>query len=172
MVERSSTRISDGSSDLGLVDGLVQMSFSVVAAISLVTNRYDSSITQTRLLGALRDRELSMAQIAQLLSLDKSSATGLVDRAESKGYVARTPALTDGRSIRVSLSPQGRRMANRVAREVAREIDDAAMGLSLGERRRLSRLASKFVYLEATRRGIDLTMGFREKGHAQKRRSA
>jgi DNA-binding MarR family transcriptional regulator len=172
VAQRSSTPISESYSDLGLIDGLVQMSFSVAAALTLVTGRYDSSITQTRLLGALRDRELSMAQIAQLLSLDKSSATGLVDRAENKGYVVRTGSLDDGRSIHVSLSAKGRRLANQVAREVAHEIDVAARGLSLNERRRLSQLASKYVSLDSARRGIDLTMGLREKGSIQKRRTA
>jgi DNA-binding MarR family transcriptional regulator len=157
---------------LGLIDGLVQLSFSVVASVNLVTSRYESSLVQTRLLGALRDRELSMAHIAQLLGLDKSSVTGLVDRAKDKGYVVRTPALDDGRSTRVSLSAKGRRLVNHVARDVAREIDAVAIGLTASERRRVAQLASKYVALDATRRGIDLTTGQHVSSRNTTRRTA
>jgi DNA-binding MarR family transcriptional regulator len=44
----------------------------------------DLSIPATRLLGVLRDREPTMLELAQLLELDKSSVTGLVDRAERR----------------------------------------------------------------------------------------
>jgi DNA-binding MarR family transcriptional regulator len=147
--------------DLGVVDGLVQLSFSVQAIVGRATARYDASIIQARLLGALRDRELSMAQIARLLNLDKSSATGLVDRAESKGYVARKTDPEDGRSVHVTLTADGRRIVNRVANEIAREIDAIVGSLSDIDRGRLSLLASKFVQLDAVARGIDLATGDR-----------
>ncbi|MGC1238152.1 MAG: MarR family transcriptional regulator [Acidimicrobiales bacterium] len=152
--------------DLGVVDGLVQLSFSIQAIVGRVTARYDASIIQARLLGALRDRELSMAQIAGLLNLDKSSATGLVDRAESKGYVARKTVPQDGRSVHVTLTSDGRRIVNRVANEIAREIDAIVGSLSDTDRARLSLLASKVVQLDAVARGIDLATG-----HAQSSRS-
>src|ERR1700722_9837113 len=128
------SRSSHVVEDLGVVDGLVQLSFAVQAIVGGVTARYDSSIIQTRLLGALRDRELSMAQVARLLNLDKSSATGLVDRAESKGYVRRSTTVEDGRSIRVALTPDGRRIVNRVAAEIARELHSIADQLTDAER--------------------------------------
>jgi DNA-binding MarR family transcriptional regulator len=145
--------------DLGVVDGLVQLSFSVQSIVGNVTARYDASIIQSRLLGALRDRELSMAQISRLLNLDKSSTTGLVDRAESKGYVARTTIPEDGRAIHVTLTADGRRMVNKVATDIAREINELASGLKDSDLDRLSLLASKFVHLDAAARGIDLTTG-------------
>ncbi|MGC2486014.1 MAG: MarR family transcriptional regulator [Acidimicrobiales bacterium] len=154
--------------DLGIVDSLVQLSFAVQGIVGGVTGRYDSSIIQTRLLGALRGRELTMAQIARLLNLDKSSTTGLVDRAQSKGFVVRTVSREDGRSIRVSLTAQGRKITDRVILEVAREIDAVVGDLSAPERRRLSQLASKFVYLDADARGIDLEAGQTTMAHERK----
>jgi DNA-binding MarR family transcriptional regulator len=141
------------------VDGLVQLSFAVQATVGGVTARYDASIVQARLLGALRDRELSMAQIARLLNLDKSSVTGLVDRAENRGYVVRTIAPRDARSVLVTLTTDGRRVVNRVASEIAREINAVVRGLNDADRQRLSLLASTFVHLDAKSRGIDLTSG-------------
>jgi DNA-binding MarR family transcriptional regulator len=145
--------------DLGVVDGLVQLSFSVQAIVGGVTTRYDTSIIQARLLGALRDRELSMAQIARLLNLDKSSTTGLVDRAENRGFVLRTISPNDGRSVLVTLTREGRRVVSRVATEIALEINAVVGDLNDAERRRLSLLASKFVHLDAVARGIDLAAG-------------
>jgi DNA-binding MarR family transcriptional regulator len=145
--------------DLGVVDGLVQLSFSVQAIVGGVTARYDTSIIQGRLLGALRDRQLSMAQIARLLNLDKSSTTGLVDRAEKRGYVVRTISPNDGRSVLVTLTKDGRRVVSRVATEIAREINAVVGDLNDAERRRLSLLSSKFVHLDAVARGIDLAAG-------------
>jgi DNA-binding MarR family transcriptional regulator len=152
-------RSSNVVEDLGVVDGLVQLSFAVQAIVGGVTARYDSSIIQTRLLGALRDRELSMAQIARLLNLDKSSVTGLVDRSEIKGYVRRSTTVEDGRSILVSLTSDGRRIVDRVAAEIAREIDSIAGELRDADRAKLSLTASKFVHLDALHRGIDLQSG-------------
>jgi DNA-binding MarR family transcriptional regulator len=155
------TQVSTVTEDLGLVDGLVQLSFAVQAVVGGVTARYDASIIQARLLGALRDRELSMAQIARLLNLDKSSVTGLVDRAENKGYVVRSLAQRDARSILVTLTADGRRIVTRVASEIAREINAVVQGLSETDQRRLALLASTFVHLDAESRGIDLTSGRR-----------
>ena len=62
---------------------------------------HDLSIAATRLLGVLRDREPTMQQLARLLELDKSSVTGLVDRAERRGLVARAPSPPDKRAVLV-----------------------------------------------------------------------
>ena len=56
--------------DLGIVDGLVQLSAIVQAVLSRVTAGADLSVQQGRLLSILRDREPSMAQLARLLDLD------------------------------------------------------------------------------------------------------
>jgi DNA-binding MarR family transcriptional regulator len=158
-VTSTETRTPIVAYDLGIVDGLVQLSFSIQTIFAGVTARYDTSIVQTQLLGVLRDRELSMAQIARVLNLDKSSATGLVDRAEKRGYVLRKIAPLDGRSILVTLSPDGRRLVNRLAGEISREISVVANGMNDVDRRRLSVLASKFVHCDAAVRGIDLSAG-------------
>jgi hypothetical protein len=50
-------------------------------------------------------------------------------------------------------------MANRVAIEIAHEINELASRLTNSDRDRLSLLASKFVYLDAAAREIDLSAG-------------
>jgi hypothetical protein len=50
-------------------------------------------------------------------------------------------------------------MVNKVATDIAREINELASGLKDSDLDRLSLLASKFVHLDAAARGIDLTTG-------------
>ena len=77
---------------LGPVDGLAQLSFVIQGMLERRADEHDLSIIQTRLLGVLRDRKPTMNELARFLGLDKSSVTGLVDRAERRGLVARVPS--------------------------------------------------------------------------------
>jgi DNA-binding MarR family transcriptional regulator len=134
-----------GSSDLGITDGLVQLSFLVQEILGRAAARNDLSVTQVRLLGVLRDREPGMQELARYLSLDKSSVTGLVDRAERRGLVLRASHPHDGRAVRVASTEQGQRLAARVAAEVGDEVAGAVSALPAADRSRLSELASAVV---------------------------
>src|SRR5579871_2867941 len=90
--------------ELDPVDGLAQLAFLVTGLIEGRAAEHDLSLTATRLLGVLRDREPTMNELARLLQLDKSSVTGLVDRAERRGLVTRRPSARDRRSMTVTLT--------------------------------------------------------------------
>jgi DNA-binding MarR family transcriptional regulator len=147
--------------DLGIVDGLVQLSFLVQAVLGRVAASYDASIIQARLIGILRDRELGMAELARVLNLDKSSATGLVDRAEDRGLVRRTTVPGDGRAVHVVLTAKGQKIAKAFAAEVEEQLNVAAEVLSPTQRRRLSVLATQVVLHHAATQGLDLSTGRR-----------
>src|SRR5450432_2282929 len=98
------------SKDPTIVDSLVQLSFLIQAVLLRIGTAHDLSIIQIRLLGVLRDREPGMMELANYLNLDKSSVTGLVDRAERRGLVQRTTTPDDGRAIRVSVTTNGREL--------------------------------------------------------------
>jgi MarR family transcriptional regulator, lower aerobic nicotinate degradation pathway regulator len=136
---------SDRQADAEFVDALVQLSFSVQAVISEVGSRYELSSIQARLLGILRDREPAMAELARFLKLDKSSITGLVDRAERRGLVRRTASPRDGRSVHVQLTGEGRQLATACAAEVRRHVSWLARGMTEAERRRLAVLAGQLL---------------------------
>ncbi|MFK0282249.1 MarR family winged helix-turn-helix transcriptional regulator [Streptomyces sp. NPDC090499] len=131
--------------DLGLVDGLVQLSFLVQGALGKVAADHGLSVIQLRLLGVLRDRTPGMQELAHHLGLDKSSMTGLVDRAERRDLVRRTPAPHDRRSFLVSITPQGQQLAQQCAVLADRQIRDLAAHLTDAQRARLSLLASAVV---------------------------
>src|ERR1700751_1075505 len=83
-----------------LRDGLVQVSFAVTAVLSRVAAEQDLSLTQLRVLGILRDREPTMAELATYLGLERSTVSGLIDRAVQRGLVQKTADSADGRSVR------------------------------------------------------------------------
>ncbi|XVU28437.1 MarR family winged helix-turn-helix transcriptional regulator [Actinoplanes sp. CA-054009] len=136
-----------------LVDALAQLSFAVVAALTEVAGRYDMSVVQVRLLGVLRDHEPSMSALGRHLGLDKSSVSGLVDRAQRRGLITRTPSPTDRRSLHVSMTDAGRALAVRIADEFAARVAALTAGLSAGERRQLTALASRLSESPAAVRG-------------------
>src|ERR1700681_2371450 len=100
MVMRTSARYrgSVGSVDDDLRDSLVQLSFGVIAVLSRVAAEHDLSLTQLRVLGILRDREPTMAELATYLGLERSTVSGLIDRAVKRGLVRRDASEDDGRA--------------------------------------------------------------------------
>jgi len=131
--------------ELGLVDALAQLSFLVYNALAEVAAQHDLSIIQTRLLGVLRDRGPTMNELGRHLGLDKSSISGLVDRAQRRGLVERTVSALDRRAFQVSITDAGRQLADRVAAKFTERIETAVAPLPEADRRLLSRLAAQIV---------------------------
>jgi DNA-binding MarR family transcriptional regulator len=129
-----------------LMDGLVQTSFAVMAVLNRAGAQHDLSLTQVRLLGVLRDRTPKMAELAHFLGLDKSTVSGLVDRAEKRGLVERRRSVPeDGRSIQVALSAQGQKLAATVTAEIASALGPLAEVLSAADQRRMRELLTRIV---------------------------
>ena len=144
------------SRGLTRVDGLAQLSFLIHGLLERRAAEHDVSMIQTRLLGVLRDRRPTMNELAQLLSLDKASVTGLVDRAEGRGLVVRVPSQTDRRVVRVSLTDVGRALASDVASQFEGDVSILLGRLARSDRAVLSRLVSRLLVADAEARGVDL----------------
>jgi DNA-binding MarR family transcriptional regulator len=125
-----------------VLDPLVQTSFRVMSILSSVGSTHDLSTTQVRLLGILRDREPKMAELADHLGLDKSSISGLIDRAEKRGLVKRRASPDDGRTVHVALTAAGRRLVGVASKQIRSEVAHFASALSATEQRRLGTLLS------------------------------
>lgn len=148
--------MSTRSEQLDPVDGLAQLSFTVMGMLERRAAEHDLSIAATRLLGVLRDREPTMNELARLLGLDKSSVTGLVDRAERRGLVARAPSAADRRAVRVSLTAEGRSLMSTAAGRFATDVSAMLGHLTARDRDSLSRLISRLLVAHAAEQGIDL----------------
>jgi DNA-binding MarR family transcriptional regulator len=142
--------------ELSTVDGMAQLGFVIQGTLERRAAEQDLSLVQMRLLGVLRDRTPTMNQLATLLGLDKSSVTGLVDRAERRGLVARTPSATDRRAVLVGLTTEGRMLASRVGGRFESDVVAMLECLSGQERDALAALVSRILVAHAAARGVDL----------------
>ena len=111
-------RSGHAPASLDVMDSLVRTSFTVMARLSHAAAAHDLSLTQLRVLAILRDREPKMAELATYLGLDRSSVSGLIDRAVRRGLVRRDTSSDDGRAVRVRLTPDGQRLARLLTEEI------------------------------------------------------
>ena len=128
-----------------LIDALVRTAFFTTAVLSKVAAEFDLSLTQLRVLAILRDRRGSMSDLANYLGLDKSTISGLVDRAEKRGLLRRTQNPLDGRGVDVALTARGITLAERGATTVAQALSPLTETLSAAEARRLATLLERML---------------------------
>jgi len=126
-------------------DSLVRASFTVMALLSQAAAAHDLSLTQLRALAILRDREPKMAELADYLGLDRSSVSGLIDRAARRGLVRRDSSSDDGRAVRVSLTAEGQVLAAVLTDEIGALIAPMTSRISTTEQNRLSALLTKLL---------------------------
>jgi DNA-binding MarR family transcriptional regulator len=126
-----------GGDEDGLVDALVQAAFATMAVLSTVAADNDLSLTQLRMLGILRDRRMRVSALASYLGLEKSTISGLVDRAVKRGLLERAPAADDGRAVEVFASPAGMALIGRGQATIRQALSPLTGELTPPERRRL-----------------------------------
>jgi DNA-binding MarR family transcriptional regulator len=132
-VERS----QPAAGDAGLIDALAQTAFTIMAVLNKVGAENDLSLTQLRVLGILRDRRLRITELAAYLGLEKSTITGLVDRAEKRGLLARAPSETDGRAVDVFITPAGLALSGPAYGRAVELLTPLLVALQPDERRQL-----------------------------------
>ncbi|AZG47882.1 MarR family winged helix-turn-helix transcriptional regulator [Gordonia insulae] len=125
------------------VDALAQLSFVVQQHLQRRAASHELSLIQTRLLGVLRDRRPTMSELGVLLDLDKSSVSGLVDRAEARGLVIRAPDEMDRRATRVTLSDHGREITVDVTAGFTEDMSTMLGPLSSRDRTTLTSLIGR-----------------------------
>jgi DNA-binding MarR family transcriptional regulator len=134
MVRTSKRPAASGES---LVDALARAAFVTMAVLNRLGGENDLSLTQLRVFGILRDRRLRMAALARYLGLEKSTMTGLVDRAEKRGLMVRAPSEEDGRAIDVYLTTEGQIVAERLEAQFRAAMTPFTKRLNGVEQRRL-----------------------------------
>jgi DNA-binding MarR family transcriptional regulator len=131
-----------------LVDSVVRLSFAVHDILARAAAEHGLSVTQLRLLGILRGRTPPMTAIAEYLRLDRSSVTGLVDRAEGRGLVSRTASTEDGRVTIVTVTSTGAEVGLRVAATVTAEIEALMDHVSGTDRDSMVRIAESVLSVQ------------------------
>jgi DNA-binding MarR family transcriptional regulator len=120
-----------------LVDALVRTTFQVTGVLTRLGAENDLSLTQIRVLGILRDRRPRLTELAAYLGVDKSSMSGLIDRAERRGLVARDRNPHDARAVDVYLTPAGQELIQRLFVEGRRALAPAIGRLPPEQREQL-----------------------------------
>jgi MarR family transcriptional regulator, lower aerobic nicotinate degradation pathway regulator len=148
--------MADSTGTVNLTDALVELSFLIQATLVRLASEHELSLIQVRLLGILRDREPGIVELADVLHLDKSSVSGLVDRAHRRGLVERAASKrTDGRAIRVVLTESGRTMASRFAERAAEELAELLRDFSPAQRERFAAQAARIVASSGMSSGLE-----------------
>lgn len=94
-----------------------------VAARSLATVAEDVTLAQYRVLIELASRgPQRLAELAEALTVDRSTATRMCDRLVRKHLVARRRASEDRRGVRIYLTPAGAGLVAEVSRRRRTEI--------------------------------------------------
>jgi DNA-binding MarR family transcriptional regulator len=128
-----------------VTDALVEVSFAVLDVLTRSAAELDLSVTQLRLIGILRDRSPSMAALADYLGLDRSSVSGLIDRAEKRGLVARRPSADDARVTLIDLTAAGRQLGERLGVLVSSRMETLLERVPTAERQRFVTLAASML---------------------------
>jgi DNA-binding MarR family transcriptional regulator len=130
---------------LGVVAALVRSSFLVNAVYAESARAYGLTVQQGQLLCVLMAQPYGMGELGATLGLEKSSLTGLVDRAVRRGLVRREPVPDDRRAVQVVLTGEGRELAEDFYAATCRRVDELAAGLPASDRDRLAALLGRVV---------------------------
>ncbi|MGV9301354.1 MarR family winged helix-turn-helix transcriptional regulator [Amycolatopsis sp. NPDC003676] len=142
--------------ELNLTDALVQLSFIVQAVLGRLAGEQGLSVTQLRMLAVLDDREIGMRQLAGILELEKSSVTGLVDRAERRGLVQRIAVPGNRRAVHVTVTSAGRAVVHQVRDAIDTELGQLAATLSDSRQDTFRRTVESLIHHYATEHAIPL----------------
>ena len=95
--------------------------------------RWDLSPSQFNILNLLRlcPGGLTQVELSRQLLTHRSNITGLVDRLEERGLLARQDESGDRRSYRVVLSPKGEKVVAAILPDYHRGIEEVLGGLSV-----------------------------------------
>jgi DNA-binding MarR family transcriptional regulator len=110
--------------DEGFAGALIRLSLAVQYVHQDVSRTHDLTPQQAVLMFSLLEGPVGMAELSDRLHIEKSTLTGLVDRAERRCMVHRTPDPADRRALRVALTERGRE----VAAAFYRAVTDALLG--------------------------------------------
>lgn len=86
---------------------------------------------------------LSQVQLSDMMLVNRANITSLVDRMETAGLVARTPAPSDRRTNIIKLTTRGKKLLERVEPMYAREVEGIMAALKEPEQKKLIAMLEK-----------------------------
>ncbi|MEO9255761.1 MAG: MarR family transcriptional regulator [Tepidiformaceae bacterium] len=130
----------DGTtSDLALVTGLYRTTNATVRELDQRLGR-DHDITFIQAVTLLAIDSFDRPQphlVADYLSQQSQTVTGVLDRLERAGHVARRRDLGDRRAVRLELTDSGRRLVDAMSTTLRRHVEEVLNGLNENTREHL-----------------------------------
>lgn len=121
----------------GIADMLVRLSHMVDHVFADVCRDADLTPQQAQLLCMLLEGPVGMTGLSRLLHLEKSSLSGLVDRVERRGLIARVRSDSDRRAYLVALTDAGSAVAAECHADMTAHLSTFTEALDHGEQDRL-----------------------------------
>lgn len=87
--------------------------------------------------------DMSLSELSEKIRAQNSTVTGIIDRMEREGLVARERSKEDRRVVYIRLTPKGRRLAQEVPVEPMEIFRSALQSLSAQEMKDLMRILAK-----------------------------
>jgi DNA-binding MarR family transcriptional regulator len=116
---------------------------------------HDVSVTQCYAIDALLRRGPSgLNELAAELYLDKSTASRVVTTLERKGYVTRAPHPDDRRAIVLTVTPAGRRLHDRIRKDLVGEARALLQDFEPEVRKATAQLILRLARAAAERSGV------------------
>jgi DNA-binding MarR family transcriptional regulator len=131
--------------DLDAADGLIQLCRLVQGIYARISDRHDLTPVQAKLICVLAFGPRGMAELAQCFGVEKATLTGLVDRAEQRGLVRRSPVPGDRRAVHVTLTDIGGRAATAFHTEATEELNYVLTALPSNDREPFRRSIVKII---------------------------
>ncbi|GAA1558629.1 MarR family winged helix-turn-helix transcriptional regulator [Kribbella lupini] len=119
---------------LSAASSLVRLTHLVHTLYADVGRGCDLTTAQAQMLCSLGNRPTGMAELSATLGVERSSLTGLVDRAEHRGLVVRQPDAQDRRAVKVALTDEGTDALQRFHDELTKKLEQLLTELPAKER--------------------------------------
>ncbi|MCA9831196.1 MAG: MarR family transcriptional regulator [Dehalococcoidia bacterium] len=130
---------SERASDLDLVTALYRTTNTVVRELDQrLTREHDVTFVQAVTLLAIESFEQPQPHlVAQYLSQQSQTVTGVLDRIERAGLIERLRDMSDRRAVRLVLTEKGERLVTQLRQSLGTSLHDVLAGVGPGTRQRL-----------------------------------
>jgi DNA-binding MarR family transcriptional regulator len=119
------------------VGALIRLSMAVQYVHQDLSREHDLTPQQSVMMCAITHGPAGMAELTDYLHIEKSTLTGLVDRAERRGLVARAQDPCDRRAVQVALTPRGREAVTEFQQAITKTLTEQLDDLPASVRRQL-----------------------------------
>ncbi|MEO8539229.1 MAG: MarR family transcriptional regulator [bacterium] len=126
-------------SDLALVTGLYRTTNAAVRELDQRLSRdHDVTFIQAVTLLAIRSFDRPQPHlVADYLSQQSQTVTGVLDRLERAGHIARQRDLGDRRAVRLELTDSGRTLVEAMSESLKQHVFDVLKGVDSSRRKSL-----------------------------------